>query len=62
MERLDLRKLMNLLGRAPVGEAARGVKVGSSRMSVVDLRRKELEEASRGFSRRREQWRRPEVF
>jgi hypothetical protein len=29
-------------------------------MSVVDLCREKLEEASRGFSRWREQWRRPE--
>jgi hypothetical protein len=31
-------------------------------MGVVDLSREKLEEASRGFSRRREQWRRPEVW
>ena len=43
-----------IIGGAPVGKAARGVNVGSSRISVVDLRRKKLDEAFRGFSRRRE--------
>jgi hypothetical protein len=32
-----------------------------TRMGVVDLCREKLEEALRGLSRRREQWRRPEV-
>ena len=61
MERLDLRELVNLFGSAPFGKAAGGVYIGSSRMSVVDLCREKLEEALRGFSSRREQWRRPEV-
>jgi hypothetical protein len=52
MERLDLRELVNVFGGAPVGEAAGRVHIGSSRMSVVDLCREKLEEASRGFSRR----------
>jgi len=62
MERLDLRELVNVFGGAPVGKAARGVQIGSSRVGVVDLCREKLEEASRGFSRRREQRRRPEVL
>jgi hypothetical protein len=55
MERFDLRELVKVFGSAPVGEAAGGVNVGSSRMSVVDLCREKLEEAARGFSRRRKQ-------
>jgi hypothetical protein len=54
MEWLDLCELMNLFGSAPVGETADGVNVGSSRVGVVDLGREELEEAFRGFPRRRE--------
>jgi hypothetical protein len=54
MERLDLRELVKVFGSAPVGKAAGGVNVGSSRMGVVDLCREKLKEASRGFSRRRE--------
>jgi hypothetical protein len=54
MERLDLRELVKVFGGAPVGKAAGGVNLGSSRMGVVDLCREKLEEASRGFSRRRE--------
>src|SRR4029077_17412965 len=62
MERLDLCELVNVFGGAPVGKAAGRVDIGPSRMSVVDLSREKLKEASRGFSRRCEQWRRPEVF
>jgi hypothetical protein len=62
MERLDLRELVNVFGSAPVGKAAGGVNVGSSRMRVVDLCGEKLEEAARGFSRRREQRRRQELF
>jgi hypothetical protein len=42
MERLDLRELVKVFGSAPVGKAAGRVNVGSSRMSVVDLRREKL--------------------
>jgi len=59
MERLDLCELVNVFGGAPVGKAAGRVDIGPSRMSVVDLSREKLKEASRGFSRRCEQWRRP---
>ena len=62
MVRLDLGELVNLFGSAPVGEAAGCVNICSSRIGVVDLCRKKLEEAFRGFSRRREQWFRQEVF
>src|SRR5260221_14275084 len=62
MKRLDLCELVDLFGSAPVGKAAGGVHIGSSGMGVVDLCREKLEEASRGFSRRREQRRRPEVW
>jgi hypothetical protein len=62
MERLDQRELVNVFGCAPVGKAAGGVNIGPSRMGVVDLCREKLKEAARGFSRRRKQWRRPEVF
>jgi hypothetical protein len=62
MERLDLRELVYVFGGAPFGEATGGVHVGPSGMGVVDLCREKFEEASRGFSRRREQWRRPEVL
>jgi hypothetical protein len=55
VEWLDLRELVNLFRSAPVGKAAGGVNISSSRMGVVDLRREKLEEAARGFSRRREQ-------
>ena len=51
MERLDLRELVKVFGGAPVGEAAGGVNVCSSRMGVVDLCCEKLEEAFRGFSR-----------
>jgi hypothetical protein len=61
MERLDLRELVNVFGSAPFGEAAGRVQIGPSRVGVVDLCREKLEEASRGFSRRRKQRRRPEV-
>jgi len=54
MERLDLRELLKVFGGAPFGEAAGGVDIGPSRMAIVDLRREKLEEAARGFSRRRE--------
>jgi hypothetical protein len=54
MERLDLRELLKVFGGAPCGEAAGGVDIGPSRMGIVDLRREKLEEAARGFSRRRE--------
>ena len=37
MERLDLRELVRVFGSAPVGKAAGGVNIRSSRMSVVDL-------------------------
>ena len=56
MERLDLGELVNFFGCAPFGETTGGVDIGSSRMRVVDLRREKLEEALRGFSRRRKQW------
>src|SRR5260221_6218834 len=46
MERLDLRELVNVFGGAAVGKAAGGINVGSSRMSVVNLCREKLEEAS----------------
>jgi hypothetical protein len=49
VERLDLRELVKVVGGAPVGEAAGGVHIGPSRMSVVDLCREKLEEASRAF-------------
>jgi hypothetical protein len=62
MERLDLRELVNLVGCAPVGKAAGCVYIRSSRMSVVNLCREKLEHTSRGFSRRGEQRRRPEVL
>jgi len=54
MERLDLRELMNVFGGAPVGKAAGRVQIGPSRMGVVDLCREKLEEASCGFSCRRD--------
>jgi hypothetical protein len=62
MERLDLRELVNVFGSAPVSKATGRVHVGSSGMSVVNLRREKLDEALRGFSRWREKWRRPEVW
>ena len=62
MERLNLRELVNVFGGAPFSEAARRVHISSSGMGVVDLRREKLEEASRRFSRWREQWRRLEVW
>ena len=62
MERLDLRELVKVFGGAPFGEAAGGVHIGPSGMGVVDLCREKLEEASRGFPRRRKQRRRPEVL
>jgi hypothetical protein len=62
MERLDLRELVKVFGGAPVGEAAGGVNVRSSRMGVIDLGREKFEEASRRFSRRCEQRRWQEVF
>src|ERR1700732_5303301 len=62
MERLDLRELVYVFGGAPIGKAAGCVQIGPSGMSVVDLCREKLEEASRGFSRRRKQRRRPEVL
>ncbi len=61
VERLDLRELVKVFGGAPFGETAGRVQIGPSRMGVVDLCREKLEEASRGFSRRREQRRRPEL-
>ena len=60
MEGLDLRELVNLFRSAPVGKAAGRVHIGSSGMGVVDLCREKLEEASRGFPRRREERRRQE--
>jgi hypothetical protein len=62
MERLDLRELVKVFGSAPVGEAAGGIHIGPSRMGVVDLCREKFEDASRGFSCRRKQRRRPEVW
>jgi hypothetical protein len=38
VERLNLRQLVEAVGIAPAGEAARGVEVGFARVVVVDLR------------------------
>jgi len=60
MERLDARKLVDVFLRAPGGKAARGIKVCSARVVVIDLRREEFQDALCGLRRGREERRRPE--
>lgn len=55
MERLDLRELVEAVGLAPLGKAARGVQIRFARVVVVDLRGKEFQGAAGGLRGRGEE-------
>jgi hypothetical protein len=61
MERLDARELVDVLARAPGGEAPGGVHIGSAGVVVVDLGREKLKDTLRGLRRGRKERRRPEI-
>ena len=61
MERLNGRKLIDVVTRAPIGKAAGRVHLGPPCMVVVDLRREEFQDAPRRFRRGRKKRRRPEI-
>jgi hypothetical protein len=51
MERLNARKLIDVLAAAPIGEAAGRVHIGPPCMVVIDLSGEEFQDAPRRFRR-----------